>query len=486
MKKQIIFLLLFFISQLTYAHNGYEIKVKINNYEQEKLILAHYLGSTIFIDDTTRISPDGFYVFKGEKALPAGIYLIVMPPDNQFIEIILTEEERNYSLEFDAVTLTKDIVFKNAPDNALFYKYLHFMQETHPEIEALTNSIQKEKLAGNNSEQKEKKLDKLQAKVKNYQQTIIDNHPQTLTCTILKSNQKIAIPKFEGTEEEVRFKEYLYRRKHFFDKVKDDPRFFKSKIFNEMVQFYMDNLTVPHPDSIIHSVDVILAIIEPDSIAFKSYFFNFLNTYLQSNRMGMDAVFVHMVKEYTMKGKTNFFPEKTREKIIKDALLWNKTLIGKTAPDLKNYVLDIEGSIKAKDAADENRRFALKGKTSLHSIFKPYTVVIFWAPDCGHCKKSMPVLVDFYEKNQELVEVFAICHYSYKEYAACAEALTNYKAIKWINTVDPYYKYIKDYDIQTTPLILLLGAEKEVLFKKIAVEDLEKAIEQMKLEKKSK
>ena len=34
-----------------------------------------------------------------------------------------------------------------------------------------------------------------------------------------------------------------------------------------------------------------------------------------------------------------------------------------------------------------------------------------------------------------------------------SQALKDYKVLDWINTVDPYYKYIKDYSIETTPLI---------------------------------
>lgn len=250
-----------------------------------------------------------------------------------------------------------------------------------------------------------------------------------------------------------------------------------------MINFYMDNLTVPVPDSVIQSVDEVLQLIEPDTVAFQKYFYQYLNKYYGSKVMGMDAVFVHMMKEYTMKGKTPFFSEESNAKITKDALLWEKTLIGRTAPDLENYILNIEESIKVKDAEDENRRFALDGKTYLNSIFKPYTVVLFWAPDCGHCKKSMPVLVDFYEQHFDSVEVFAVCHTDFRQFGDCAQKLKDYKAIKWINTVDPYFKYIKDYNIETTPLILLLDAEKKVLFKKIAADQLELALEQVKLRK---
>jgi len=483
MKNLLLLFSTFFFVQTAFAIDDYQITVTVKNYNQDKLILAHYLGSKIFVDDTATIADNGTFIFDGGRDLAAGIYLLVTPPENQFVEIFITKEEKNFNVTLDATKLTEDLVFDNAPDNTLFYKYLGFMRQTRPEMEALIKTIQVGKEEKKDVTKEENQLDQLQLKVETYKETIIQKHPKKLTTTILKSNKKLDIPTFEGPEDEVRMKEYTYRRQHFFDHVRDDPRFFRSKICNDMINFYMDNLTVPMPDSIIKSVDEVLNLVSPDSSAFQSYFYNYLNKYYGSEFMGMDAVFVHMVKEYSMKGKTPFLSEESNAKITKDALLWEKTLIGKTAPDLENYILDIEESIKVKDTEDENRRFALDGKTYLNSIFKPYTVVVFWAPDCGHCKKSMPVLVDFYEKHIDSVEVFAVCHTDFREFGDCAQKLKEYKAIKWINTVDPYFKYIKDYSIETTPLILLLDAEKKVLYKKIAADKLEVALEQMKLRK---
>lgn len=486
MKKLLFLFFSFAFLQTVTAVEDYHIEVTVKNYEQDKLILAHYLGSTILVDDTARISKTGSFVFNSKKNLPAGVYLLVVPPDNQYVEIFITEAEKKYSLTFDATTLTKDITFENGPDNTIFYDYVKFSAKSRAEMEGVIQTIQEGRAAEKDMKKEEATLAKLQQASAAYKENIIQKYPNKLATTILKSNKKLIIPVFEGAEESIRLQEYLYRRAHFFDYIRTDVRFFRSKICNDMINFYMDNLTVPHPDSIIQSVDEVLNLVAPDSIVFRKYFFDFLNKYYASEYIGMDAVFVHLVKEYTMKGKTDFLQEETRAKITKDALLWDKTLIGKTSPNLENYELKIEESIKIKDAEDENKRFVIGDKSELNDIDKPYTVVIFWAPDCSHCKKSMPVLVDFYEKHVDSVEVFAVCHISFKQFGDCAQALKDYKAINWINTVDPYYKYVKNYSIETTPLILLLDENKKVFLKKIAADKLEVAIEQMNLQKQTK
>jgi len=49
-----------------------------------------------------------------------------------------------------------------------------------------------------------------------------------------------------------------------------------------MINFYLDNLTVPQPDSLIQSVDEVLKLVAPDTVAFKSYFLEYLNKYYAS------------------------------------------------------------------------------------------------------------------------------------------------------------------------------------------------------------
>ena len=237
-----------FLPTLT-AVEDYQIKVTVNNYEQDQLILAHYLSSTILVDDTATIAKDGSFTFEWEEDLPAGVYLLVLSPENQYVEIFITEAEKKYSLTFDAKTLTKDISFEQAPDNTLFYEYVKFSAENRSAMETLIKTIQEGSAANKDVSKAEAALEKLQKASEAYKENIIQKHPNKLATTIIKSNKQLNIPEFEGDEETVRLQEYLYRRAHFFDYVRDDARFFRSKICNDMINFYMENLTVPHPDS---------------------------------------------------------------------------------------------------------------------------------------------------------------------------------------------------------------------------------------------
>ena len=95
-------------------------------------------------------------------------------------------------------------------------------------------------------------------------------------------------------------------------------------------------------------------------------------------------------------------------------------------------------------------------------------------------------LVHTREVDRWSIAVTISCQSLYLYVSATAyeiEILKKNKATKWTNVVDPYVKHLKDYDMETTPLILLLDEEKKILFKKIGADKLEVAIEQVELQK---
>jgi thiol-disulfide isomerase/thioredoxin len=115
----------------------------------------------------------------------------------------------------------------------------------------------------------------------------------------------------------------------------------------------------------------------------------------------------------------------------------------------------------------------------LHKIKAKYTMVIFWDANCGRCKEEMPRLKEAYTKlnNQiyaggKYFEVYAV------SLTNVAEEWKKYVAdnkLKWINVSDLYNntKFRRLYDIYSTPVIYLLGADKKILAKRLSVEQVE-------------
>ena len=145
----------------------------------------------------------------------------------------------------------------------------------------------------------------------------------------------------------------------------------KSGVLPPKIEYFLEKLTVNHPDSIAESIDFLLAKMEPAEQTFRYYLSTYLNKYAKSKVIGYDAIYVHLVKKYYQSGKTPWVDEESLAKIIDNANKLDPVLIGKIGADIKVYKED--GT-----------------PISISDIDYEYLVLLFWAPDCGHCTKMMP------------------------------------------------------------------------------------------------
>ena len=463
------------------ADPGCRLEFRIRQFEGKEVILAHYFGDKILVDDTLQLQASGAFVFTSEKQLPSGMYVLVLPPENRMMDLLVTEAEQHFVLETDATRLTEDAEFKNANDNRLFYDYIQFMQAQRPEYDTLVRQLQQTEQADRSRQAKEKR-DKLQKKVKNRQNKFVEKSPPSLTAAIIRANQELTLPSFEGDSLSVRQQQYFYQKEHYFDGVKDDPRIFTSRLFFDKTVFFLDKMTLPLPDSIKRSVSQLLHTVEPNTDAFRFYFIYVLNKYIQSKQIGMDAVYVHLVNEYVRTGKTPFLSEKDIKTLTENAAKWEPLLAGNPAPPLQLYELDVPGTLEKASDADEHKRFALKGAVNLYEVNSPFTILIFWRPGCGHCKEEMPHWVEFYRNYRDKgVEVLAIPVGTYKDMPAVADMLEKNKATEWTNAVDPYLRsrFPTLYAVDQTPEIYILDADKKILLRGNVSNQLDKVMDEL-------
>ncbi|HRW74646.1 MAG: DUF5106 domain-containing protein [Lewinellaceae bacterium] len=464
MLNRLLFLLLVFVIGTSLdAQTGYDIRVETKNYAHDTLYLGFYYGDKQYLKDTAIIEK-GKFRFQGEEELAPGMYLILLQPDNSFVQLNINRGKQRMDIKFDAQDPVESFVSKNDDDNQAFYTYIRYLNKRRPEADELRKQLE---LAGSDPDEKariEEKLKSINDQVKAFQLKLIKDHPGTLTAALISSFQEIDIPEFTGDEKEVQVQKYHYFMDHYFDHIDfSDERMIRTSFFFQKVNDYVQKHTVQMPDSLIKAVDRVLKLCQPNEEAFKFFLVHFVNVYAKSNIIGMDAVYVHIVDEYYAKGAAPWVDEEQLSKMTKNAASLRPILIGEIAPDIM---------MQRRDGS----------KIALHEIKSPYTVLMFWAPDCGHCQKSMPKVVEFYNKFKDKgVELFSVCTKVTDKVPDCWKMVDEKEMDIWINVVDPYLlsKFSTLYDVRSTPQIFILDADKKILLKRLAADQLEDVMQEL-------
>lgn len=239
------------------------------------------------------------------------------------------------------------------------------------------------------------------------------------------------------------------------------PALIRTPFIHPKIDYYINKVSNQQPDSLVKTIDFVLSKLENNPEAYRYYLADLLNKYAAMKMVGHDALYVHLVDNYYSKGKAPWVNEENLKKMSDNADDMRPILIGKKIPDITTYQED--GT-----------------PVRLQDIKSPYTVVIFWAPDCGHCKKIMPDVVKFYEKNKDKgVKMLGICTKGGDKTSTCWPAVKEKGMEGFINTADEYSRYNMKIKVKSTPKIFILDENKEILIKDIPGEELDRIFQEI-------
>lgn len=437
---------------------GYDFKFKVG-IPDSLCYLAHYFGEKQYLQDSAKADKKGFVEFKGKEKLPGGIYLFVFPNKTYFE--FLVDKEQVFSMECEPNNVISTIKINGSQDNVNFYDYLNFIQGKSKEIESLKADRTAKVAAKENTDEIDAKMRLVDKAVMDYKSNFIKVHPADFLSKVFLASQEIEIPEaplLANGKKDSTFG-YYYYKKHYFDNFDlADDRLLRTPIYHSKISSYIKNMVLQIPDSIIKEADILIEKASSNKETFKYLVWYFTNTYETSNIMGMDAVFVSLAKKYYTKEKAYWVDDATLYKIQDRANQLEPILLDKK---VRNLVLEDTAGVFH----------------SLYNINAKYTILFFFDPDCGHCKKSTPILKALYDKvKNKGVEVFAICTEVEKD--KWKKYIQEYK-VEWINVGDPdlHNNFRHEFDIATTPQIFLLDKDKKIIAKKIDVETLETIVD---------
>lgn len=468
MRRLYVVILVFLSINAMAQKKGYEIEFNIAGCQPGTAILAYYYGDKQYIKDSTKIDESGRFTFKGDEPLDQGIYITVMPPDNKYFEVII-DADQQFTMNSKYAKPVKEMKVSGSEENKRFYSYLKFLETQKEKSTPFTKQAQQLQEADSVGYKDSEEFKELQEKmaavdeeVKDYKNKFIDDNPDALLSKVFLASKDPDIPEAPVLENGKKDSTFTWRyfKDHFWDNVDfSDERLIRTPVYHSRLVRFMTKTIYQVPDSIIVEASKLIEKTRKSEELFKYTVFWITSHFETSKQMGMDAVFVHMAKNYYMTGQAFWADSTTVAKIGERATKLSYSLIGNTAPNL--IMKDTSGVFQI-----------------LHAIQKDYTVVYFWDPDCGHCKKVTPKVKEFYDKfKEELdVEIYGVCT-NKDEKDAWIEYINEHN-LDWINVDDPEqktaYKYL--YDIYSTPVIYLLDKDKNIIAKRLGAEDLENFI----------
>lgn len=175
--------------------------------------------------------------------------------------------------------------------------------------------------------------------------------------------------------------------------------------------------------------------------------------------MGQDAVFLHLFDKYHSKGLTPWLTEKQMETITKRAYMLMANQLGEPAANMQ--------------LLNRNDK-----PTALYDVKADYTVVLFWDPNCSHCKHELPIIDSVYRADWQKhnIKIYAVLTEYDKK--AWTDYIDEHKINDWVNVYQtkqmadeeaaaqrPGFKQL--YDVIMTPTLFLLDKDKRIVAKKL-------------------
>ncbi len=464
-----IFIIAIFSFSKIQAQTGYNIKVKLNNYQDQQLYLGFNYGDKRYIKDTAYVDKKGFFNFKGNEKLLPGIYLIITT-NKKYFEFLI--DEQNFTLETDTIDFIGKMKILGSPNNELFFKYLNFLNPIQQNLMML--SEKRKTYEGNQDSIAaiNERIKLLDDKIKSYRLAILDKHPQSYLALIIKTMREPDYPEIpigdDGKPDSLYPFRY-FKANYLKDVDFGDERLARTPLLHNKVKFYLDKLTPQIPDSIISAFDMIVNKARPAPENFKYLVHTFANLYEKSNIMGMESVFVHIALNYYNEKEAFWADTATISKIQERAIAMKPLLIGKQAPNI--ILLD----------TSETKWY------DLSKVKADFTILYFWDPNCGHCKKVTPQLDEIYRNYKSKgVEVFAVStqleNNEWKKFVkeknlsfinVSDSPEINKNPIKYLDKTDiNSLNFRRVYDIKSTPLVYVLDKNKKIIARRLGVEDL--------------
>jgi thiol-disulfide isomerase/thioredoxin len=375
----------------------------------------------------------------------------------------------------------------DSKENQEFFTYIKYITSRNKEFNKFREET-KGKNKKDSTEYMNAKIKMLNDDVKKYEADFMTKMKGTFVYDVLNlktEKEPTSIPKASNGRPDSLYSYYYYKG-HYFDGVDfKDERIIRTPFFDDRIKRYFEQVVVNHPDTINAEIDKIMAKCNEGNLIYNLLLGYFTYKYEQSKIMGFDKVFVHVADKYILSGKAKgVYTEETITKIKERVDIMRNLLLDAQVSEL--YMIDTADGRKVRkmgfDTASSSKSITdlyYKNIEKLTPLFKTlyqvkakYTVLVFWAVDCGHCQTEIPKLHE---------DLKALKGVDYKVFAVQTKDdlfdtwrkfLIEKDLKNFIHVYDPVHlNNLKErFDIYSTPVIYILDKDKKIKAKRLGAE----------------
>ncbi len=421
--------------------------------------LCYHLGKNLNIEDSAEMSIDGVAIFKGSRLLPGGIYAIVLPGKRYSLDFFI-DKDQFFKVEIkDTSNILEQSVIYSA-ENKMFEQYQKFVMEKGMLMQQERMYYNASRTKKDSSEHESMYI-KYNKELKAYRDSIMNYYPQSMMCAMLNAMREPDILIKNPKTRQDSINNYNDYKAHYWDGVTFmDARIIRTPFFLPKLEKYYKEIIIQSSDSIIQDLDYRILYARSSPEMYKFLLNWFTDEYINPKYMGQDAIFVHLFEKYHSKGLTSWLNEKQMETISRRAYMQMSNLIGVKAANLE--MIDSTGK-----------------PTSLYNLNAEYTLVVFWDPNCGHCKEELPRIDSIYRASwkKQGLKIYAVLSENENK-AAWAKYVSEHNLGDWTHVYEtkemekaiadaqkPGFKQL--YDVTQTPTLLLLDKDKRIIGKKL-------------------
>lgn len=441
-----------FVMATLQAQEGCRIKVVLDGYTYDTLWFGHTFGKREVPEFFGLRQPGGSYELRSEAPLPSGMYAIIYrknPTLYESFQCWLADGQRNFIVD-TKLREPYQATVKGSPENEALYRYNKVFKSLDDHLD---DAIDRWRYLPN--EENFHARVAAEKALHDIQQTFIEQNPGTLTAELIRQTMLPLPPEPDAESsnwEAEAERRWHWQKTHYFDNMDLGKEGFTRYLqWMEATDFYLLHLPPPSPDTTIALIDDVLQKLEANPDAWQ-YYNKYLTTSLaRMSQYRLDEVFVHMVRTYLDTGKATWADADDLRKMTADAERMEPLFEGKKAPNITLY-----------DQAEN--------PVNLYDVQAPCTILVFYMPDCSHCKRELPRIKESYARYKAKgLKVVSVCGKFGADAAQCWDFAETFQLPKdWYLVCDPERRsnMATLFNLRSFPRIYFLDKDKNIVFKR--------------------